>query len=85
MLQRVPAGVPVTLGELRAALAGHNGDDDVEVLLRVQDDDGGTTVGWLRSLALDPGCTDVVALVLDGDQDEAMVTRPLAQPPAPRR
>jgi hypothetical protein len=41
----------------------------MEVILRVQDDDGGTMVGGLTSLAVDPGCTEVDALVMDGATD----------------
>jgi hypothetical protein len=41
----------------------------MEVLLRVQDDDAMTMVGGLTSLAIDPGCTEVNMLVLDGATD----------------
>lgn len=39
---------------------------DMEVIVRVQNDDGETMVGGLFAIDIDPGCTEIDALVLDG-------------------
>lgn len=43
---------------------------DMPVLLRVQNDDADCLVGDLISVAVDPGCTESDALVLDGSEAE---------------
>jgi hypothetical protein len=66
----------ITVGVLRAALRRPDLRDDMEVILRVTSDDGERTeVSGLHALAVDPGCTEVDALVLDGfvDEDEGEV------------
>ncbi len=42
-------------------------DLDLEVCLRIQDDDGNVMVGGLTSSSIDAGCTEIPMLVLDGD------------------
>lgn len=50
--------------------AAHHEDHelDMEVVMRVSEDD--LRVGGLRSVSVDPGCTEIDALILDGDQEE---------------
>lgn len=73
------AGAGVTFRELFAQLSEMVAtvEDDVldrEVIIRVGvangHDDEDLHVGGLRSAVLDYGCTDEVALTLDGDQHE---------------
>jgi len=63
----------MTFRELRARLdeiaATRGGDPDVEVIVRVQDEDGLTMVGGLFALDVDPGCSEIDSLVLDGATD----------------
>lgn len=67
----------LTVRELHARLdvlsretSGFRGKSgEMEVILRVQDDDGGTMVGGLTSLEVDSGCTEALALVFDGATD----------------
>lgn len=58
----------MTAGELLAlvqlAVAAHG--PDLEVILRVADDDGCTYLGALASVSPECGCTEVLALMLDG-------------------
>jgi hypothetical protein len=55
---------------LSTATGGFRGKaGSMEVIVRVQDDDGGTRVGGLTSLDVDAGCTEIEALVLDGATD----------------
>jgi len=42
---------------------------DMEVFVRVRNDDGAITVGGLFAVAVDPGCTEIDALVLDGSTE----------------
>lgn len=59
------------LEDIARANVGSDGralDVNMEVLLRVQDDEGNVMVGGLTSVDVDPGCTEVDALVMDGDE-----------------
>ena len=53
----------------RKATQLEEGELDMEVLVRVQDDDGETMVGGLFAVDVDPGCTEIDALVLDGSTE----------------
>lgn len=57
-----------TVAFLRAALV--DVDPDLEVILRVADDEGLTYLGTLTSANVDAGCTDTPAMLLDGAVDE---------------
>lgn len=46
-----------------------DGDLDMEVIVRVQDDDGQTMVGGLFAVDVDAGCTEIDSLVLDGSTE----------------
>jgi hypothetical protein len=53
----------------RRAAQLEDGELDMEVIVRVQNDDGETMVGGLFTVAVDPGCTEIDALVLDGSTE----------------
>lgn len=72
--------VTMTIGQLRAAIAGFGTERDAfEVVVRVQDDDGQALVGGLTSLSFDAGCSDARALVLDGEEDAEPAQRPVCE------
>lgn len=62
----------ITFRELLEAMQGYAKDNpgklDMQVIVRVQDEDD-LLVGGLTSFAIDPGCTEVDALVLDGSTE----------------
>lgn len=61
----------MTVRELREALARPGVEDEMGVILRVTSEDGvRTDVCGLHGLTVDAGCTEVEAVVLDGDVDD---------------
>jgi hypothetical protein len=46
-----------------------DGELDMEVFVRVQNDDGETMVGGLFAVAVDPGCSEIEAVMLDGSTE----------------
>lgn len=53
----------------RKAATMEEGDLDMEVIVRVQNDDSETMLGGLFGVDVDPGCTEIDALVLDGSTE----------------
>ncbi len=71
----------VTVAYLRAWLDDeHRLRPEMEVIVRVQDDDGATMVGGLTGLGVESGCTEVDALMLDGMTNAAPAHGGCGQP-----
>jgi len=52
------------------AKSREDGDLDMPVIVRLEDEDGDMLCGWLHEALVDPGHTDSDALLLDASQNK---------------